>query len=220
MKGSRLLAGVLSAALLLCAGTAAAAPVEAKPAVLSVRVDGQQVRLYHCSSARAWQLVYTAPREASAQPADFEAQHARAEIVRLSNQLRCQAGLPELEVDPLLAQAAQTRADEMAATGVYSHLRPDGRRSNTITDSLLTGENIYRISDAYLDYIGMDVAQAAVDTWSGSGPHRDNLLSDAYGSFGVGLARGTDSQGRSCWYCVQVFLLAGRTVCCVDAPAA
>lgn len=220
MKGNRFLAGILCTVLFLYGGTAAAA-VDAAPAVLSVRTDGQQqVWLYRRGAEREWQLAYTnALAQPYAAPGDSPAQDAAAEIILLSNRLRRQAGLRELRVDPVLSQAAQTRAEEMAATGVYSHLRPDGRRSNTITDSLLTGENIHRISDAYLEYIGMDVAQAAVDTWSEPGPHRDNILSDRYDSFGVGLARGTDSQGRPCWYCVQVFLLAGYSVSRVDGPA-
>ena len=40
-----------------------------------------------------------------------------------------------------------------------------------------------------------------------------------YGEIGVGLARGTDSNGLACWYCVQVFLVDGCEVTWVDVPA-
>ena len=218
MKVGKLWIGILSAGLILCGSTAWAAPVAARPAALSVRVDGQQVRLYRYGS-QSWQMVWAASEAVSGDPADAETQAAREEIVLLTNQLRRQAGLPELTADPLLSQAAQVRAEEMAASGCYSHLRPDGRRSNTVTDSPGTGENIYRVSDSYLDSVGTDVARAAMDTWSGSQAHRNNLLLEGYGSMGVGLARGTNSQGLPCWYCVQVFLLEGQTVTYVDAPA-
>lgn len=48
------------------------------------------------------------------------------------------------------------------------------------------------------------------------------LLADInarYGEIGVGLARGTDSNGLACWYCVQVFLVDGCEVTWVDVPA-
>lgn len=219
MRTRRLWTGILCAVLLLCGSTASASLVAARPASLSVRVNGQQVQLYRYDS-QSWQAVLSAPEEAAAALPDAEARAAQAEIIRRTNLLRNQAGLAALAVDPLLSLAAQVRAQEMAASGCYSHLRPDGRRSNTVTDSPGTGENIHRLSDAYLEYIGMGVAQAAMDTWAGSEAHRNNILLEDYGSFGVGLARGLDSKGSPCWYCVQVFLLDGQSVTCVDGPAA
>ena len=45
------------------------------------------------------------------------------------------------------------------------------------------------------------------------------MLNARYGEIGVGLARGTDSNGLACWYCVQVFLVDGCEVTWVDGPA-
>mgnify|MGYP000550302693 FL=1 len=45
------------------------------------------------------------------------------------------------------------------------------------------------------------------------------MLNVRYGEIGVGLARGTDSNGLASWYCVQVFLVDGCEVTWVDVPA-
>ena len=111
------------------------------------------------------------------------------------------------------------RADEIAASGVYSHTRPDGRKSNTVTDSKYTGENIHSISELYLEQQQKTLSEAVVELWSNSKAHADNMTSSRYGEIGVGLARGIDKDGLDCWYCVQVFLLDGYEVTWVDTPA-
>lgn len=67
-------------------------------------------------------------------PADDVAD-AKQDIVDRTNALRRAKGVAALRVNDKLMQAAQVRADEIAASGVYSHTRPDGRKSNTVTDS-------------------------------------------------------------------------------------
>lgn len=100
-----------------------------------------------------------------------------------------------------------------------SHTRPDGRRSNTVTDSRRTGENIHCITELYLEQQHKTLSDAVVNLWSNSKGHADNMLNARYGEIGVGLARGTDSNGLACWYCVQVFLVDGCEVTWVDVPA-
>lgn len=111
------------------------------------------------------------------------------------------------------------RADEMAASGIYSHTRPDGRKSNTVTDSKYTGENIHSISELYLEQQQKTLSEAVVNLWSNSKAHTDNMTNSRYGEIGVGLARGVNQNGLDCWYCVQVFLLDGCEVTWVDTPA-
>lgn len=101
----------------------------------------------------------------------------------------------------------------------YSHTRPDGRRSNTVTDSRRTGENIHCITELYLEQQHKTLSDAVVNLWSNSKGHADNMLNVRYGEIGVGLARGTDSNGLASWYCVQVFLVDGCEVTWVDVPA-
>ena len=151
-------------------------------------------------------------------PADDVAD-AKQDIVDRTNALRRATGVAALRVNDKLMQAAQVRADEIAASGVYSHTRPDGRKSNTVTDSKYTGENLHNISELYLEQQHKTLSEAVVELWSNSKAHADNMTSSRYGEIGVGLARGIDKDGFDCWYCVQVFLLDGYEVTWVDMPA-
>ena len=143
----------------------------------------------------------------------------KQDIVDRTNALRCENGVAALRVNDRLMQAAQVRADEMAASGIYSHTRPDGRKSNTVTDSRYTGENIHNISELYLEQQQKTLSEAVVNLWSNSKAHADNMTNSRYGEIGVGLARGVNQNGLDCWYCVQVFLLDGCEVTWVDTTA-
>ena len=152
------------------------------------------------------------------QPAQTDVAAAKQDIIDRTNALRKENGVAALRVNDKLMQAAQVRADEMAASGVYSHTRPDGRKSNTVTDSKYTGENLHNISELYLEQQHKTLSEAVVELWSNSKAHADNMTSSRYGEIGVGLARGIDKDGFDCWYCVQVFLLDGCEVTWVDTP--
>ena len=153
------------------------------------------------------------------QPAQTDVAAAKQDIVDRTNALRRAKGVAALRVNDKLTQAAQVRADEIAASGVYSHTRPDGRKSNTVTDSKYTGENLHNISELYLEQQHKTLSEAVVELWSNSKAHADNMTSSRYGEIGVGLVRGIDKDGFDCWYCVQVFLLDGCEVTWVDTPA-
>ena len=152
------------------------------------------------------------------QPAQTDVAAAKQDIVDRTNALRRAKDVAALRVNDKLMQAAQVRADEMAASGIYSHTRPDGRKSNTVTDSKYTGENLHNISELYLEQQHKTLSEAVVELWSNSKAHADNMTSARYGEIGVGLARGIDKDGFDCWYCVQVFLLDGCEVTWVDTP--
>ena len=153
------------------------------------------------------------------QPAQTDVAAAKQDIIDRTNALRKENGVAALRVNAKLMQAAQVRADEMAASGIYSHTRPNGRKSNTVTDSRYTGENIHSISELYLEQQQKTLSEAVVELWSNSKAHADNMTSSRYGEIGVGLARGVNQNGLDCWYCVQVFLLDGCEVTWVDTPA-
>ena len=153
------------------------------------------------------------------QPAQTDVAVAKQDIVDRTNALRRAKGVAALRVNDKLMQAAQVRADEMAASGIYSHTRPDGRKSNTVTDSKYTGENLHNISELYLEQQHKTLSEAVVELWSNSKAHADNMTSSRYGEIGVGLARGVNKDGLDCWYCVQIFLLNDCEVTWVDVPA-
>ena len=153
--------------------------------------------------------------EVTAPAADVDAM--KQDIVDRTNALRRAKGVAALRVNDKLMQAAQVRAEEMAASGVYSHTRPDGRKNTTVTDCPYVGENIHCIADWATQ--GKTVSEVAMWSWNLSDGHQKNLLNQNYAEIGVGLARGVNDNGDECWYCVQLFLWDGYTVGWVDTPA-
>ena len=165
------------------------------------------------------EVIKPAPQPEPTVPTnDAEVDAMKQDIVDRTNAIRREQGISALRVNDRLMQAAQVRAEEMVASGAYSHTRPDGRKNTTVTDCPYVGENIHRIADWALQ--GKSVSEVAVWSWNLSGGHRDNLLEKNYAETGVGLARGVNDNGDACWYCVQLFLWNGYTVGWVDAPAA
>ena len=165
------------------------------------------------------EVIKPTPQPEPTVPAnDADVDAMKQDIVDRTNALRKENGVAVLRVNDKLMQAAQVRADEMAASGIYSHTRPDGRKSNTVTDSKYTGENIHSISDLYLEQQHKTLSETVVNLWSNSKAHTDNMTNSRYGEIGVGLARGVNQNGLDCWYCVQVFLLDGCEVTWVDTP--
>lgn len=153
--------------------------------------------------------------EVTAPAADVDAM--KQDVVDRTNALRKENGIAALTANDKLMQAAQVRADEMAANTVYSHTRPDGRKYTTVTDCKYIGENIHRIADWALQ--DKTVSEVAVWSWNRSAGHQDNLLDKTYAEIGVGLARGVNDDGYECWYCVQLFLRDGYTIAQVDSPS-
>ena len=154
---------------------------------------------------------------APANDADVDAM--KQDIIDRTNALRKENGIAALTANDKLMQAAQVRADEMAANTVYSHTRPDGRKYTTVTDCKYVGENIHQIPLLYLEQQKGELVGTVVHSWSKSAGHMENMINASYASIGVGLARGIDGNGLECWYCVQLFLRDGYHITWVDTPA-
>lgn len=150
---------------------------------------------------------------------DADVDAMKQDIVDRTNALRKENGIAALTTSDKLMQAAQVRADEMAASGAYSHTRPDGRKYTTVTDCKYVGENICQMPLIYLVQQKAALPERAVLLWSNSDGHRKNMTNADYGEIGVGLAKGRDENGLDCWYCVQLFLCDGYTIGWVDTPA-
>ena len=140
----------------------------------------------------------------------------KQDIIDRTNALRKENGVAVLRVNDKLMQAAQVRADEMAAHTVYSHTRPNGGKFNTVTDCPYMAENIHRIADWTMS--NQTLAERAVADWSASTTHNKNMVNPKLSEIGVGLARGINDTGDPCWYCVQLFLYDGCSVTRVDTP--
>lgn len=150
------------------------------------------------------------------QPAQTDVAAAKQDIIDRTNALRRENGVSVLTVNGELMQAAQVRADEMAAHTVYSHTRPNGGKFNTVTDCPYMAENIHRIADWTMS--NQTLAERAVADWSASTTHNKNMVNPKLSEIGVGLARGVNDTGDPCWYCVQLFLYDGCSVTRVDTP--
>ncbi|MFD4926000.1 CAP domain-containing protein [Streptomyces goshikiensis] len=108
-----------------------------------------------------------------------------AEVIRLVNIERGQAGCGALTANAKLTQAAQSYTEVMARSGELSHTGPDGstmsgRISATGYKWSATGENIAK---------GQADAAAVVDAWMKSPGHRANILNCNFTEIGVGVQK-------------------------------
>lgn len=121
-------------------------------------------------------------------------------LTSLANADRDAYALEALEVDPLLAQAAQAKADDMAAKSYFAHVAPDGRTFRSHLDDVgyqysYAGENLA------VDFEeSVDVERA----WMNSPTHRANILKAEYTHVGYGVAKGM-YQGREVTFVAQFF---------------
>ena len=150
------------------------------------------------------------------QPVQTDVANAKQDIIDRTNALRRENGVSALAVNDKLMQAAQVRAEEMAAHTVYSHTRPNGKKFNTVTDCPYMAENIHRIADWTMS--NQTLAERAIADWSASATHNKNMLNQKLSAIGVGLARGVNDTGDPCWYCVQLFLYDGYSISSVNPP--
>ena len=156
--------------------------------------------------------------ESTAPTNDADVDAMKQDIIDRTNALRKETGIAALTTNDKLMQAAQVRADEMAANTVYSHTRPDGRNFNTVTDCPYMAENIHRIATRYLSQHDVSLAEAAVDGWANSETHLRNIRNERLNAIGVGIAKGINAAGEESWYCVQLFLYDGCVISQVDIP--
>lgn len=105
-----------------------------------------------------------------------------------------------LAVSQLLVEAAQLKANDMAARGYFSHNSPDGK-----TPWYWLGQVGYGYA-----YAGENLAVNFVDSedivlaWMNSPTHRANILSDKFTEVGIAAARGT-YEGREVTFVAQFF---------------
>lgn len=111
-------------------------------------------------------------------------------LLQSTNTQRSENSKSALAINNLLSQAAQAKANDMAARNYWSHTTPDGKQPwQFITDAgytyIAAGENL-----AY----GFDTSSATVAGWMNSAPHRANLLNGEYTEVGFGIANSANYQ--------------------------
>ena len=121
-------------------------------------------------------------------------------LVVLANTDRARAGVGLLSSDPLLARAAQAKADDMAAQGYFSHVEPDGAPPW----HWFSAAGYYYTSAGENLAINFNNAQSLESAWMQSPAHRANLLRDKYTRVGIGISRGT-YQDKPATFVVEFF---------------
>lgn len=102
-------------------------------------------------------------------------------VWEIVNEERAKEGLPALELDAKLTEAANIRAREILQK--FSHTRPDGRGCFSVLQDMgiryaSSGENIA---------LGQQTAEWVMDDWMHSEGHRANIMGLGYGKIGVGF---------------------------------
>ena len=133
-----------------------------------------------------------------------------SEVLALQNQERARLGLPALQYDPELHNAARIRSRELCQAGVFAHTRPDGRQWNTVLiedvpyDYLSAGENlaIVESSDPNIDL--PEDPDFWVDGWINSPSHYKNMVRAEYNRAAVGIYK-VVRNGETCAIATTVF---------------
>jgi uncharacterized protein YkwD len=105
-------------------------------------------------------------------------------LLRAVNSARAAHGLRPLRTDATLARAAQAHSQDMLAHGYFAHGAFASRLASFGARGLI-GENLAWESG------NRGSAQAFVEMWLASPPHRANLLRPDFTRIGFGISRGT-----------------------------
>ncbi len=123
-----------------------------------------------------------------------------ADVIRLVNASRTDAGLRTLRENELLSIAAKTKAEDMAAKNYFAHNSPDGKTPwdfirKTGYKYTAAGENLA------MDFTS---AQDAENAFMNSPTHRANILNTLYTEIGVSVTQDSYN-GRPSIFVVQYF---------------
>jgi uncharacterized protein YkwD len=123
-----------------------------------------------------------------------------SQVFILTNEARVSAGVPALELDPYLSQAAQLKAEDMIINNYFSHTSLDGRKpwnfvNRNLYPYLLVGENLA------MNFITASDVQAAL---MASPSHRKNILNEKYTDVGLYVTNG-EIDGRETNILVEIF---------------
>ncbi|HWT55801.1 MAG TPA: CAP domain-containing protein [Candidatus Microsaccharimonas sp.] len=113
------------------------------------------------------------------------------ELLDDTNQQRIGNGEAALGLNSLLDNAAQSKANDMAARDYWSHNTPDGQTPWTFITA--AGYN-YQLAGENLAY-GFDTAADTLTGWMNSPEHRANILNGGYTEVGFGYINIANYQG-------------------------
>lgn len=135
-------------------------------------------------------------------------------LVSDTNAARKQAGLPDLQVNEKLNQAAFLKANDMLAHNYWAHVSPSGVTPwKWLTDVGYNydsaGENLAK---------NFPDAQSTVDAWMASPTHRANVLGNTYKDVGFAVAEGV-LNGRDTTLIVAFYGVAASPGVAVTMPS-
>jgi uncharacterized protein YkwD len=117
-------------------------------------------------------------------------------VFQLTNEARRKNGLPALQPDEVLSEAARKYSDELLRGNFFSHKNPEGKGPQQRLEeeqparqgyAYRVGENIAAYSK--LDYSDIKImARMVMDGWMTSPGHRQNILNPLYTHLGVGVS--------------------------------
>lgn len=137
-----------------------------------------------------------------------------AVLADLANGDRVSNNLATLRINPILAAAAQAKADDMATKGYFAHTAPDG------TDPW----HWFQKAGYEYDYAGENLAIDFSDSgdveraWMQSPAHRENILNMHFTEIGIATAVGM-YQGRQTVFVVQEFGSPSKALATEGTPA-
>lgn len=130
----------------------------------------------------------------------FTAAVLPAALTDLTNADRTAAGHARLTPDAHLTQAAQKKAEDMAAKGYFAHISPEGKTPWHWLDAVgyeytYAGENLaINFTDS------LDVEEG----WMNSPAHHANIVKPEYTQIGIGTAQGI-YEGKETTFVVELF---------------
>ena len=136
-------------------------------------------------------------------------------LVALTNQDRLAGGITGVTEDPLLDQAAQAAANDMAAKGYFAHVSPDGKSPWYWLDQV--GYNYsYAGENLAVNFTDSSSVEAA---WMNSPTHRANIEKPQYTQVGFGTANGM-YEGNETTFVVEFFATPPMAAVAEAIPAA
>lgn len=121
-------------------------------------------------------------------------------LADLTNQDRASVDVPPVAIDPVLSEAAQDKANDMAAKGYFAHISPSGQLpwywfNQVGYKYTYAGENL---AVNFTDSDGVEQA------WMASPTHHANIVKPQYTKVGFGVAQG-QYEGKSATFVVEFF---------------
>jgi hypothetical protein len=122
------------------------------------------------------------------------------QTIEQTNSQRASQGLPPLQANAQLTQAAIAKANHMFANNYWAHVAPDGTTpwvfiKNSGYGYAVAGENLAR---------DFDTTGSMLSAWMASPTHKDNIMHQKYAEIGVGVVNGT-LEGVETTLVVQMF---------------